>query len=138
MPSLKHFPRLNLYKYHSLVYNPDTRIATSYDWYQIFKVINGIRCLNTYSYSVTTAKHVSILRQFFNHCRDDIFFFDAPRGLQNLDSAINLYKNKIATLETEMNKPRSHKAKNLERLEKIGHYIGKINKIEQLRGGVNE
>jgi hypothetical protein len=134
MPQLKHYPRLKLYKYNTnLVYNPETRIATSYKWYEIYKVINGVRCLNTHAYSVTTSKHVGILRQFFNHCRDDIFYFEAPQGLQDLNSAIKYYESMIADLETLMNKPKSHVKKNLERLETIGQYVNKINRIKQLQ-----
>jgi len=134
MPSLKHYPRLKLYKYNDrLVYNPDTQIATSYKWYEIYKVINGIRCLNTHGYSVTTSKHVSILRQFFNHCRDEIFYFEAPDGLQNLSRAINHYQNKINDIQVKLDNPRSRKNKIQDRLDIIAHYTSIIQKITQLQ-----
>jgi len=134
MPSLKHYPRLKLYKYNDrLVYNPDTQIATSYNWYEIFKVINGVRCLNTHAYSVTTSKHVNILRQFFNNCRDEIFYFEAPRGLQNLDSAIKYYESKRQALINETLKPNTRKAKNIERLDTASYYQTIIDRIKQLQ-----
>lgn len=134
MPSLKFYPRLKIYKYRDLVLNPETQTATSYRWYEIYKVINGIRCLNTYGYSVTTSKHVGILRNHFRTWdNDSIFQFNAPNGLQDLDSAIKHYTSKIDTLRNDMYKPRSHKAKNQERLETIIHYERIIAKIESLK-----
>lgn len=134
MPSLKFYPRLNLYKYRTLVLNPETSTATSYDWYQIYKRINGVSCLNTYSYSVTTAKHVNILRGHFRTWdREDFFQFEAPHGLQDLNGAIDHYRRKIDALRQAMYKPRSHKAKNQDRLETIIHYERIISKIESLK-----
>lgn len=133
---LKFYPRLNLYKSStgSLVYNPVTRIATSYRWYEIFKVINGIKCLNVHSYSTTTAKHVSKLRCFLNPWRNDTFYFEAPRGLQDLNYAIEYYNRKIVTLKNKMMMPRTHKAKNEERSIEIENHQETIKRIESLMG----
>ncbi len=69
MRYLKYYPRLNIYKNstESLKYDPVKQIAYSFKWYEIYKIINGVRCLNTHGYSVTTAKHVSKLWQHFQY-----------------------------------------------------------------------
>lgn len=80
-------PRKNIFKRGSLILNPQTMIATSYDWYNIAQVIKGKLVLNTYSYSVSTTKHVYQLRSLFSQLNLDYVTLEAPRGLQNLDRA---------------------------------------------------
>jgi len=132
--SLKFYRRLNLYKASNLVYNPVTKIALSYNWYQIYKVINGIRCLNTYNYSATTVKHISKMRRHFGY-DPNIFEFEAPRGLQDLDRAIEYYRTLIKIKQAEINNPRSHKRLLSERVGKIVDYLNIISKIERLIDG---
>lgn len=131
----KFYPRLKMYKNSTatLRYYPDRQIAFSYRTYEIYKIINGVRCLNTHSYSVTTAKHVSILWKHFNYDRN-IFAFEAPRGLQDLDLAIQYYRVKNKILAELITKPRSHAAKNKERQNQIEYNLSTISKILKLKG----
>ena len=100
--SIPYFPRLNLFKRANLTFDPVTGLGHSYQWYEICKVINGKMVLNTYRYSVTTSKHVSLLRYLFDQLGIDYVSIEAPRGLQNLDIARSHMIDEIATLKVQL------------------------------------
>ena len=85
--SLQWYPRLNLFKRSRLIFNPGTMVATSYDWYEIAKVINGKLVVNDYRYSVTTAKQVNQLKILFYQLDLSYVTLEAPEGLQDLSRA---------------------------------------------------
>ena len=97
--SLNWGPKRGTFKSTSgqLEFNPNTGIATSYQWYQIAAVLKGKLVLNTYRYSVTTSKHVGELRSLFRALNLKYVSIEAPNGLQNLDIAtgtqVELYAN---------------------------------------------
>lgn len=73
----------------SLTWDPIAQEARSYRWYVLAKRINGVLYLNTYGYSVTTSKHVSIMRRHFERAGIEYRDIEAPRGLQDLETAMN-------------------------------------------------
>lgn len=79
--------RLKIFKRTNLTWDPQTGIGYSYHWYEIAKVIKGQLVLNTYRYSVSTAKHVRLLRNLFDFLELSYVEIDAPSGLQNLNNA---------------------------------------------------
>lgn len=91
LAGLKWRPRKGVYTSASgnLVYNPSAKVAHSYDWYVPAKEINGVMVLNTYRYSVTTAKHVYKMIQLFEERGVNYITLEAPRGLQDLDCALS-------------------------------------------------
>ncbi len=44
----------------------NTLVATSYDWWQYFRIIDGIAVFNEHRYSVTTAKHQRDMEYLLN------------------------------------------------------------------------
>jgi hypothetical protein len=84
---MKYYSRLKLWKAPNLTFNPETREAYSYGWYQLLAVINGNLVLNIYNYSNTTVKHVHKLRRLLNTLGIQIDVeLEASQGLQNFDA----------------------------------------------------
>jgi len=46
----------------SLTIKPDQLEATSYDWWYLLKKVEGKIYLNTFKYSSTTSRHISLVR----------------------------------------------------------------------------
>ena len=132
-PAIKYFKRLNVFKASNVTFDPTTIEATSYDWWSFVKVINGKVVFNNYTYSSSTSKHQhkvsSLMRQLGIKIDMEIA---SPNGLQSLNSAIEHYKYLIGKLETQMANPKSHKAKNIERLKEIKAYQHKIKLVHSL------
>lgn len=135
--SMKFYPRLNIWKSSTgaLTYNPETKEAYSYRWYCLAKKYNkrGM-VLNTYSYSVSTARHVRNMRQFFIENGIKYTEIEAPRGLQDLEAACMGYQHDIYALQAAIEKKGSRKATNEERKEEIKRLIKKIQFIYSLEG----
>lgn len=136
---MKYFQRANIYKNYngSNRFNPETEEAYSYDWWLYFAKINGQYVFNDYGYSNTTRKHQSHLRVLLHELGYELELFwevECPDGLQNLDSGIKFYKDKIALLESEIAKPRTQKKKNEERRQRIHFYENKIEMLNKLKG----
>lgn len=129
---MKYYPKLNVYKISNLEFNPETETAYSYRWYEIFKVIKGTRCLNTFKYFNITIKHIYKMREFLKDQYVNIFEFEAPKGLQDLDAAIEYYKRKQQYLIDQTTKTSTQKRKNLERIEQAEHFQTIIEKIKLL------
>lgn len=133
---MKYYPRLNLYKAANLTFNPDTGNGTSYNWYLITKFFGNTLVLNSYRYSVTTAKHVCKLRSLFIELGLKFIEIEAPRGLQDLESSVRLYTSEIETLEEEIANKRSRPEKNEERkrsiveLRKLLKTVGKLQQVK--------
>lgn len=131
---LTFYPRLNTWKAANVSLNPHTLEARSYDWWIFCKRINGQLVFNDYRYSNTTSKHQHKVRGWLRHQGYEFTSIEAPRGLQDLRSATNYYRDQIKKLEAEIAKPRSQARKNSERNEQIGNYLKKIDMVEQLIG----
>lgn len=130
---MRYFKTLGIYKSSNVMFNPKTLESTSYNWWNVTLKIGNKLVFNNYSYSNSTAKHQSKIRAVLSELGIKIdYYVQAPQGLKNLDSAINYYKNRITLLTNEMNKPRSHKAKNIERKAAIKNYKNDIKLVEKL------
>ena len=117
---MKYFKRLKLYKSNECLYNPETMEATSYNWWVFIKLINGVLVFNNYNYSPSTIKHQYKVRDLLRELEIDIdITIEAPKGLQDLNSAIAHYDYLIKELNDAIAKPRSQKKKNLERQKQI-------------------
>lgn len=82
-------PKRGTFKRPNLEFDPSTGVATSYNWYNIAQIIKGRLVLNTYRYSVTTAKHISELGRLFDQLKLTYIEIEAPRGLQDLNTALH-------------------------------------------------
>ena len=85
----KYMKRAGIFKGNNgnCVFNPETGVAHSYDWYRLADRINGVQVLNTFSYSNQTAKHRGKVADTMHQLGIQFIGIEAPRGLQNLDEA---------------------------------------------------
>jgi len=137
---MKYFKTLGVTKNYngSLLYNHETKKAYSYEWYEIARVMSEeFAIVNTYTYSNTTAKHVGQISGFIRNELgiSNIVKLQAPRGLQSLDSILDHYETLIKNLEAKIAKPRTHKAKNLERKNQIRQHQLAMDVAKNLLGG---
>lgn len=130
---MKYYPRLRVYKASKVAFYPDHCEAYSYDWWLFVRKINGLVVFNSFHYSQATCGHQSKVRHLLARLgiRIDLFI-EAPDGLQNIHSAISYYASRIADLKAAINKKRSHKRCNLQRLDQIAFFTTKINEVNQL------
>jgi hypothetical protein len=98
---LKYYSRLKIFKTGKghLDFNPETYLGHSYNWYEITKKIKNTVVLNTYRYSVTTGKQIWTLKGLFNQLGIKYKTIEAPKGLQNLEIALQHHINKLAAVE---------------------------------------
>lgn len=124
-------PKSKLWAASNVTFDEANLEAYSYGWWSFLKVINGKIVFNEYGYSNTTRKHQSKVRRALSELGIEIdLYIEAPNGLQDLESAINFYTNKIESLETAMIKGKA--AKNAERKQSIEEYKNKIKQVNKL------
>lgn len=127
--------RTGIYQSSNVTFNPETLEAYSYKWWLFVKNFNGIVVFNNYSYSMSTCRHQSKVRELLNRLGVQVHVtIEAPKGLQDLEVAEKHYKFKIESLYEQMNKKGTRKAKNAERLETVVHLQNKLNQIQLLKG----
>lgn len=87
-PSLKYKPRKQRFEDHSrnCDFDPNTGLGHSYRWYELTKVINGKLVLNSFRYSITTAKHINKVVFLLRELGVKYIIIDAPYGLQDLEA----------------------------------------------------
>lgn len=125
---MKYYSRLKMYKASNVTFDPIKEEARSYDWWIFVKRINGHLVFNNYWYSYSTLKHQRKVRKIVGYSTVDI---EAPRGLQDLDSAVAYYKDEIATLVKLINKPRTNRLKNFERMQELDQLREKVKFIQE-------
>lgn len=107
--------------------------AYSYSWWKFVDKRGPLVVFNDFGYSNTTRRHQYKVRRLLNQLGIQIHAtIEAPNGLQSLDSAIHLYERRIETLKAEIAKPRSRKAKNVERMQAIKEMQAKIKQVKAL------
>lgn len=118
---MKYSTRAQIYKASNVNFNPNNFQAHSYDWWRFVDMIDGKIVFNSYNYSPTTIKHQYKVRRLLSELGIKIDLeIDAPTGLQDGEIVANVrahYKRRCDELNALINKPRTHKAKNQERLE---------------------
>lgn len=72
----------------SCEFNPETMYAHSYEWYDLVKVIDGVVVVNSYRYSIQTAKHIWKVQDVLKTLGIKYVELEAPRGLQDLERAL--------------------------------------------------
>ena len=132
---MKHFKRANIYKNSTgtVTFDPTKFEAYSYKWWRFVERIGSLVVFNSYSYSNTTSGHQAKMRDLLNKLDIDVdVYVEAPKGLQDLKSAIKLYNYRIETLKAAIAKPRSRKATNIDRMAYIASYSLKIAQVQTL------
>lgn len=128
---MKYFSKLNQYKASNLILDMNTLTATSYGWWEFVKPIGSKIVFNNYRYSVTTSCQQSKMRSLLRELGIKIDLeIQAPRGLQELSSAIPYLEREIETLENELKNPRIRKID--ERKIKIGALTSELTAVRAL------
>ncbi len=130
--SFKVKPRNNRLEISSCYIDLRDWTGYSYNWYEICKVINGQMVLNSYNYSPTTIKHYHKVRTLLNQLGIEVTEVRCPRGLQDIQSGINLIKSEITKLQELINKPRTHKATNERRERNINTLRAQLDRLNAL------
>lgn len=133
---MKYYPRLGIYKSSNVSFDPKTLDARSYGYWRFVMPIGKKIYFNNYRYSKSTIRHqykVECLLQKLGIKINETL--ETRRGFQSnawYESSIEIYTNKINKLKSEIAKPRSHKAKNKERMKMIKNYQAKLNLVTKL------
>lgn len=137
--ALKFRKRTKDYKASNVWFDPNTMHAKSYGWWDMVRRINGQVVFNDYGYSVSTRRHQSKVRSVMSDLgiTPDLVI-EAPKGLQDLDSAIKHYEYKVKRLEDEIGRKGSKQAKNMEREREKLHYLSMIDKVKRLMNASEE
>lgn len=85
----------------SCTFHPATLNGYSYGWYLLTAKIKGLVVLNSYAYSNQTAKHVSKMRNLFSILGIRYVEIHAPRGLQDLNAALEHHVYQLAKAMVE-------------------------------------
>lgn len=129
---LEFYPRLGLWKASNVTLDPSTLEAHSYSWWLMARRFGDLVVFNSFRYSVSTSKHQFNVRCWLGHHGISYVTLEAPRGLDDLDSARRRYLRLIDELKAEIAKPRTRKAKNQEREAMIQRHRAKLALIDQL------
>lgn len=128
--------RSGVFKAANFYFDPTEVVATSYNWWVFVKKIKGKVVFNDYNYSNSTAKHQSKARSLIHKLGiKPALVISAPKGLQDLESAIACHEALNRKLLFDMERPRSHKAKNKERAKQIKENLKTIKAIKELMKG---
>lgn len=88
---------------------------------------------NDYRYSVTTAKHQAKVRELMFQLKITADLrVEAPRGLQDLESAVKWHLEQCEELQQKIKSPRTRKEKNHERAQEIMTHLAKVDAIRGL------
>ena len=88
---------------------------------------------NDIYYSSSTCKHQSKARGLLHSLGIKVdHVIEAPKGLQNLESAIGHYEYQIKELVAAIQRPRSQARKNAERAERIEFLQSQIELVKKL------
>jgi hypothetical protein len=121
--ALKFMKRAGIYKGVNVTFNPETKTALSYNWWEFVKVIGGKVFFNSYRYSTSTQRHQSKVRRLLEALEITIDFdVEAPQGLQNSLGAIEYMETRIKTLFDEMAKGRNGSSAQNNRLDMIKYF----------------
>jgi len=130
---MKYYKRLKIWKSSNVTFNPETCEAHSYKWWLFVAKVKNKVVFNNYRYSVSTEKHQSKVEWLLAQLGVKIdFYAEFPRGIDRPQSAIDLYKNRIESLQELIDTPRSHEKKNLERKSEQESLKIKIKEIQKL------
>ena len=138
---MKYIKKRQRYEASNLTYDPLRKHAVSYRWWDISRIVGGQLVINRYSYSISTIKHIRKVERKLKYPKDALYINVYASSL-NSKEVVDAFTNQIAMLYAEVNKPRSHKKKNEERLAQINYLEGQRDYYKHLleleRSGVTK
>lgn len=130
---------LNALKSSNFEFYLDTNKAYSYGWWLFCTEVNGKIIFNNTTYSMSTCKHQGKALSILNYnydlklTRTRASLADLPEALY---SEVQGTKAEIRSLIKAIRKPRTHKAKNAERRERIADLLKHIGKVRAVKSEV--
>lgn len=89
---MKYMKRAKIYKINNCTFNPETKTATSYEWWDFVKPIEGKLVFNDCYYSNTTSMHQSKVRRLLSELGVKIdITLPCKLGLQNFSNLESLF-----------------------------------------------
>lgn len=129
---MKYFKRAGIYKASNVTFDPSTITAYSYNWWKFVGLVEGKVIFNNYSYSVSTSKHQSKVRQLLATLGVKIDLeLPLPKGVNSGDLA-NLFETAEEylcdkfLLEELKKEERAAKAKLNYRTKKLSAYLENV------------
>jgi hypothetical protein len=118
---MKFMKRKGTYESSNVSFDPEYCRAHSYGWWRFVDQINGKVIFNNHSYSMSTCRHQSKVRNLLGKLGIEIdFFINARSGIDRLGNwkkeAIEDYNLTIAGYRLALDSPRRKKALDEERL----------------------
>ena len=107
--------------------------SRSYFWWPITKVIRGKLIFNDYFYSKMTSNDQHKSREILKALNVKVdHYIEAPRGLNDLGTALENYYYKRAKIELDLSRPRRKKSLDDSRWSEIDSIDEKINLLKSL------
>jgi hypothetical protein len=117
---MKFMKRAKVYQGANVSYNPETKTALSYNWWEFVKEIGGQVFFNSYHYSQSTSKHQSKVRSLLDTLGVNVdFFVHAPNGLQEPNNALEYMEKEVQKLHRDNQKGRPNSRAYSFRAEKM-------------------
>ena len=124
----------NQSKASNFMFDHNTDEAFSYGWWQFSGVFNNVRIFNDTFYSVSSNRHQTKAKSFFNNA--DLVLKYTTNNLTDIRAAlideVNNAQNAVKELEILIAKPRTRKAKNILRqaeIVQIKQHIDQVAKV---------
>lgn len=115
------------------MFDPKTLEATSFNWWYFVKKIGGKVVFNEYRYSSYTTRHQRKVERLMEQLGIKVdVVVEAPKGLQNLSDAIEHHEYQIRELIGAMQRPRTQKAKNAWRAERVRELQARVKTLRKL------
>jgi hypothetical protein len=127
-PALQYRKTLNIFKATNVDFNAETMLGHSYDWYELTKSLKGRVVLNSYNYSPTTCKHISKVRSVLSMLGIRYVELEAPKGLQNLDVALEHVVSELGTAIVENKYARIKSKRSIQYFERQLKLLAKLGK----------
>ena len=126
---MRYYKRLKQYKASNMVVDLENQTAHSYGWWCFWTVENGVSLFNSTFYSQSTCGHQSKASRVIDRGHD-LVLRHTKANLTNpaeaVISEINGIVYEIEQLTELIKKPRTHKAKNEQRRQKIEEHKKQI------------
>lgn len=132
---MKFSKKRNQFEGSNVSFNPSTIVAKSYNWWVFVTVFNGKTLFNNSTYSMSTNKHQSKVRDLMRQSHSiDLLLHNTRESLANPEKAllseIEGTKERIKVVEFELSNTRRKKALDESRQNVVNSWKEHIKKVE--------
>lgn len=106
---MKYQPRKKQFKASNVYFDVEKCQAYSYEWWRFVDRIGGLVVFNDYSYSISTNKHQQKVRRVLEELGLQVdVTIRAPKGLQQIEAALDYYTINMLQIQERLNRPRTN------------------------------